>query len=85
MGGIYDDDPAKNESATLIRMIKASELIKVWGTEHTPGSNKPIGVKTVEEALEKNVKVHIVGEDIGDLRRALFEREGYRGTLIIPE
>lgn len=85
VGGIYDKDPEEDDGAEMIEEITCTELIKIWGTKHRPGLNKPIGVRAIEEALEKEVTVHIIGEEIENLEKALYDKKKYKGTLVIPE
>jgi len=84
IGGIYTDDPNKSKDAELIEVVKASELLKKWGREHVPGASKPFGVAALDRALSSNTIIHVIGEDISNLEKALFEGTGYSGTKIIP-
>lgn len=83
-GGIYTEDPTKFPEAKLIEVVRGSELLEKWGREHVPGQSKPFDVIAIDKALENKTTVHIIGENIEDLEKALFEGTGYTGTKIIP-
>lgn len=83
-GGVYTEDPSTHPNATILEVARASDLLDKWGREHVPGENKPFGVAALEKALEYRSTIHVVGERIEDLEKALFEGYGYKGTKIIP-
>jgi len=85
IGGVYTDDPKKDVNAKVLSVVNASRLLEDWGKEHIPGSNKPFGITGLKKALETKTTVHVIGDNIEDLRNILLKDGDFSGTKIIPK
>jgi uridylate kinase len=78
---VYDKDPNKHKDAKPIEKLGWKEMIDICGTEHRPGINAPFAPVACKFAMEKGLKVIVVGKDLENLR-SLLEGKGFVGTTV---
>ncbi len=82
--GIYTDDPKRNPSAKLLKVISISDLISVLPKEHEPGGYKLIDIVALQIISRSKIPVQVVnGLNPQNVKMAVKGEEV--GTLVLPQ
>ena len=83
VGKVYTADPQKDDSAQPIDTIRWKDFLPLVGTDWIPGTNAPFDPVASRRASDGELKVHMIGKDVTNLR-ACLEGKSFIGTSIIP-
>lgn len=82
VGGVFDRDPSKFESAKLIPSMTWKEFRIQFGTSRSPGQHKPFDSSAAKMAEKAGIKVVVVnGRDLKNLKN-YFSGRKFKGTVI---
>jgi len=78
---VYSKDPKKYKSAKPVREISWKNFRKLGGNKWKPGLNRPFDPIAAKEAEKSNLKVIVIGNDLGNLKNLLSNKQ-FKGTII---
>lgn len=78
---VFDKDPRKYKDAQPLETISWKQYRNMCGDKWTPGLSMPFDPIAAREAEKENIKVHIIGKDIHNLRKCLGNNR-CEGTVI---
>jgi uridylate kinase len=82
---VYSDDPKKNPAAKPVDRLSWKEMLKIVGSDWSPGKNTPFDPTAARSAAESRIKVIFAeGRDLENLSRILAGAD-FVGTTIGPD
>lgn len=78
---VYDKDPKKDKSAKPIKHISWKKLREIVGSKWSAGLNAPFDPIAAKEAEKLNLKVHVIGKNLKNLKQ-LIKNKDFKGTTI---
>lgn len=78
---LYNKDPKKYNNAKKIKNVSWKQYRKISGSKWKAGLNAPFDPIAAKEAEKSNLRVFIIGKDLGNFEK-LLEGKKFDGTLI---
>ena len=69
------------DSSKIIGEMSLADYLEKFAVEHRPGVNTPFDAKAAELAMENNITVILVGNDVENLKK-LVVGEDFVGTIL---
>jgi uridylate kinase len=82
---VYSDDPKRNPAARPLDRLSWDEMLRIVGSEWTPGRNTPFDPTAARAAAQSRIRVVFAdGRDLANLSRVLTGGD-FTGTTIGPD